>query len=77
MRKVWIEAALNGGWSRALQPGIPVTVEEIVAEGIACARAGAEGDGVRRDLKVARQWFEKAAALGDLEARQNLREMRR
>jgi 3-keto-5-aminohexanoate cleavage enzyme len=38
MRKVWIEAALNGGWSRALQPGIPVTVEEIVAEGIACAR---------------------------------------
>jgi uncharacterized protein (DUF849 family) len=41
MRKVWIEAALNGGWSRALQPGIPVTVGEIVAEGIACARAGA------------------------------------
>jgi TPR repeat protein len=36
-----------------------------------------EGDGVRRDLKVARQWFEKAAALGDPEARQNLREMRR
>jgi len=23
MRKVWIEAALNGPWSRALQPGIP------------------------------------------------------
>jgi hypothetical protein len=23
MRKVWIEAALNGGWSRALQPGVP------------------------------------------------------
>jgi len=23
MRKVWIEAALNGAWSRALQPGIP------------------------------------------------------
>ncbi|MEH2562943.1 3-keto-5-aminohexanoate cleavage protein [Bradyrhizobium sp. AZCC 2289] len=41
MRKVWIEAALNGGWSRALQPGIPDTIEEIVAEGIACARAGA------------------------------------
>ena len=41
MRKVWIEAALNGGWSRALQPGIPDTVETIIAEGVACARAGA------------------------------------
>jgi hypothetical protein len=25
MRKVWIEAALNGPWSRALQPEIPDT----------------------------------------------------
>jgi uncharacterized protein (DUF849 family) len=41
MRKVWIEAALNGPWSRALQPGIPDTVETIIAEGVACARAGA------------------------------------
>src|SRR5712691_1105310 len=41
MRKVWIEAALNGAWSRALQPGIPDTIEAIVAEGVACARAGA------------------------------------
>ncbi|MBR0716650.1 3-keto-5-aminohexanoate cleavage protein [Bradyrhizobium liaoningense] len=41
MRKVWIEAALNGPWSRAYQPGIPDTIEAIVAEGIACARAGA------------------------------------
>ena len=41
MRKVWIEAALNGGWSRALQPGIPDTVDSIIAEGVACARAGA------------------------------------
>lgn len=41
MRKVWIEVALNGAWGRALQPGIPETVEEIVADGIACARAGA------------------------------------
>ena len=41
MRKVWIEVALNGPWSRALQPGIPDTVEAIVAEGIACANAGA------------------------------------
>jgi 3-keto-5-aminohexanoate cleavage enzyme len=41
MRKVWIEAALNGSWGRALQPGIPDTVETIIAEGIACAQAGA------------------------------------
>lgn len=41
MRKVWIEAALNGPWTRALQPGIPDSIEAIVAEGIACARAGA------------------------------------
>jgi 3-keto-5-aminohexanoate cleavage enzyme len=41
MRKVWIEAALNGPWSRALQPGIPDTIEAIIAEGIACAKAGA------------------------------------
>jgi len=41
MRKVWIEAALNGAWSRAFQPGIPDTVETIIHEGIACARAGA------------------------------------
>lgn len=41
MRKVWIEAALNGPWTRALQPGIPDTIEAIVAEGVACARAGA------------------------------------
>jgi uncharacterized protein (DUF849 family) len=40
-RKVWLEVALNGPWSRARQPGIPVKVREIVAEGIACARAGA------------------------------------
>jgi uncharacterized protein (DUF849 family) len=41
MGEVWIEAALNGPWSRARQPGIPDTVEAIVAEGIACAKAGA------------------------------------
>jgi uncharacterized protein (DUF849 family) len=38
---VWLEAALNGPWGRGLQPGIPLTVSELVAEGIACARAGA------------------------------------
>jgi uncharacterized protein (DUF849 family) len=40
-RAVWLEAALNGPWTRAIQPGIPVTVDEIVADGIACADAGA------------------------------------
>lgn len=41
MAKVWIEAALNGPWSRARQPAIPDTVAAIVSDGIACARAGA------------------------------------
>ncbi len=41
MGKVWIEAALNGPWGRERQPGIPVTVEEIVADGLAAADAGA------------------------------------
>ena len=36
-----------------------------------------EGDGVRRDLRIARQWYEKAAALGNPEAKQNLRGMKR
>ena len=41
MTPTWIEAALNGPWTRARQPGIPDTVAAIIAEGIACARAGA------------------------------------
>ncbi|MES2751934.1 MAG: 3-keto-5-aminohexanoate cleavage protein [Pseudomonadota bacterium] len=41
MSKVWIEAALNGPWTRERQPGIPIAVEEIVADGIATAEAGA------------------------------------
>jgi 3-keto-5-aminohexanoate cleavage enzyme len=41
MHRVWIEAALNGPWSRAPQPGIPDTVEAIIAKGVACACAGA------------------------------------
>jgi 3-keto-5-aminohexanoate cleavage enzyme len=41
MRKVWIEAASNCAWSSALQPGIPDTIEAIIAEGVAYARAGA------------------------------------
>jgi 3-keto-5-aminohexanoate cleavage enzyme len=39
--KTWLEVSLNGGWTRKLQPRIPVTVREIVADGIACVRAGA------------------------------------
>ena len=35
-----IEAALNGPWTRAKQPGIPIAVDDIVADGIACANFG-------------------------------------
>lgn len=38
---VWIEVALNGPWSRARQPLMPITVDECVADGVACALAGA------------------------------------
>ena len=41
MGKVWIEAAINGPWSRARQAAIPDTIPAIIADGIACARAGA------------------------------------
>ena len=41
MPSVWLEAALNGPWGRARQPDIPVTVDEIVADGVAAAGAGA------------------------------------
>lgn len=40
-KPVWIEAAINGPWGRALQPGIPITEAEIIAEGVAAAQAGA------------------------------------
>ena len=41
MPKVWIEAALNGAWTRDRQPAILISVEEIVADGVAAAKAGA------------------------------------
>lgn len=37
----WLEVALNGGWGRHRQPGIPITVRDIVAQGAACAQEGA------------------------------------
>lgn len=40
-RPVWLEAAINGPWSREHQPGIPVLADEIVADALACAEAGA------------------------------------
>lgn len=38
---VWLEVALNGAAGTAFQPKIPITVDAIIAEGIACANAGA------------------------------------
>jgi uncharacterized protein (DUF849 family) len=40
-RPTWIEVALNGPWGRALQPRIPVAVDQIIEEGLAAAAAGA------------------------------------
>lgn len=41
MDKTWLEVALNGAWGTQLQPGIPVRIEDIIAEGLACAAEGA------------------------------------
>ena len=41
MGQIWIEAALNGPWTRQKQKGIPIAVDDIVADGIAAAEAGA------------------------------------
>ena len=40
-KKTWIEVALNGAWTRRLQPHIPITAAEIIKEGVACVKAGA------------------------------------
>lgn len=37
----WLEVALNGPWGVGWQPRAPVTVEDCIADGIACAEAGA------------------------------------
>lgn len=38
---IWIEAAINGPWGAARQPGIPIAIPDIVADGIAAVEAGA------------------------------------
>ncbi|UYV38632.1 3-keto-5-aminohexanoate cleavage protein [Rhodobacteraceae bacterium D3-12] len=41
MTKTCLEVALNGPWSQERQPGMPITTEALIAEGIACADLGA------------------------------------
>src|SRR5689334_20876500 len=38
---VWLEVALNGPWTRAIQPRAPFSVAQIIEEGVACAGEGA------------------------------------
>jgi 3-keto-5-aminohexanoate cleavage enzyme len=40
-QKTWLEVSLNGPWGKAMQPGIPISVGEIVEQAVACAKAGA------------------------------------
>jgi 3-keto-5-aminohexanoate cleavage enzyme len=40
-KKTWIEVAINGAWTRKVQPRIPVTAQEVIKEGVACIKAGA------------------------------------
>ncbi len=39
--KTWLEVAVNGPWGRRVQPHLPITVKEIVADALACINAGA------------------------------------
>lgn len=41
MNSTIIEVALNGPWTRQHQPLIPISVADCIADGIACAEAGA------------------------------------
>ncbi|MGX1786066.1 3-keto-5-aminohexanoate cleavage protein [Bosea sp. NPDC055332] len=38
---IWIEAAINGPWGKERQPGIPIAIPDIIADGIAAVEAGA------------------------------------
>ncbi len=37
----WLEVAVNGPWTSRRQPRMPVTVEQIVEQAVACVKAGA------------------------------------
>ncbi|HAD25401.1 MAG TPA: 3-keto-5-aminohexanoate cleavage protein [Alphaproteobacteria bacterium] len=37
----WLEVALNGPWGKRRQPHVPVSVDEIVNDAVACVEAGA------------------------------------
>ena len=39
--KTWLEVAVNGPWSRRLQPLIPIKVSEIVEDALAAVGEGA------------------------------------
>lgn len=41
MQKTWLEVAVNGPWGKRVRPQLPVTVKEIVADALACIKAGA------------------------------------
>lgn len=38
---IWVEAAINGPWGKEQQPGIPLAMSDIIADGIAAVEAGA------------------------------------
>lgn len=40
-QKTWLEVSLNGPWGKSRQPGIPIGINEIIAQGVACVEAGA------------------------------------
>ena len=41
MQSIWLEVALNGPWGQSRQPLMPIRVQDIIDQGIACAQEGA------------------------------------
>ena len=40
-KKIWLEAVLSGSYTKSVQSKIPMSISEIVSEGLSCAKAGA------------------------------------
>jgi len=70
---IWIEAAINGPWGADRQPGIPITIPDIVADGIAAIEAGAAIVHLHvYDVETGRQrddWELYAQAIEDIRAK--------
>lgn len=40
MEKTWLEVAVYGRWGQDRKPGVPITVDGCIEQGVACVKAG-------------------------------------